>query len=94
MLNFCCLNVLVCWCLSNQYNEIACIFSKTFKHSAYSKLTSRNSFIVDVFALGNEKKSKYNKRTLFWHSWWSFDLSLIPYPAKETYMRFSRLFKF
>ena len=31
-----------------------------------SKLTLRNVFILDLFALGGEKELKYDKRTLFW----------------------------
>ena len=33
-----------------------------------TKLTLRNAFILDPFALGGEKESKYNKRTIFWGS--------------------------
>ena len=33
-----------------------------------TKLTLRNVFILDLFALGGEKKSKYNERTPFWGS--------------------------
>ena len=31
-----------------------------------TKLTLRNVFILDLFALGDEKESEYNKRTTFW----------------------------
>ena len=33
-----------------------------------TKLTLRNAFILDLFALGGEKESKYNERTPFWGS--------------------------
>ena len=33
-----------------------------------TKLTLRNVFILDLFALGGEKESKYNERTPFWGS--------------------------
>ena len=33
-----------------------------------TKLTFRNVFILDLFVLGGEKESKYNKRTPFWGS--------------------------
>ena len=33
-----------------------------------TKLTLRNVFILDLFALGGEKESKYNERTPFWSS--------------------------
>ena len=33
-----------------------------------TKLTLRNVFILDLFALGDEKESKYNERTPFWGS--------------------------
>ena len=32
------------------------------------KLYLRNVFILDLFALGGEKESKYNKKTPFWGS--------------------------
>ena len=57
----------------NQQSEITFIFSKN-QHSVRSlrvnetKLTLRNAFILDLFALGGEKESKYNERTPFWGS--------------------------
>ena len=33
-----------------------------------TKLTLRNVFILDLFALGGEKESKYNEWILFWGS--------------------------
>ena len=33
-----------------------------------TKLTLGNVFILDLFALGGEKESKYNERTPFWGS--------------------------
>ena len=30
-----------------------------------TKLTMGNAFILDLFALGGEKESKYNERTVF-----------------------------
>ena len=55
------------------------------------KLTLRNDFILDLFALGGEKESKYNKRTLFWGSVQKLDLSVNPEPPKDPYTRFSGL---
>ena len=51
-----------------------------------TKLTLRNAFILDLFALGGEKESKYNERTPFWDSVQN------PQPSKDTYTRLSRLF--
>ena len=34
---FWCLNVIVCCCAANQYNEINCLFSETLKTSAWAK---------------------------------------------------------
>ena len=31
-----------------------------------TKLTLRSAFILDLFALGGEKESKYNEKTPFW----------------------------
>ena len=47
----------------NQHSENTFIFSKKLKHCAESKgneikLTLRNAFISDLFALGGEKESK------------------------------------
>ena len=33
-----------------------------------TNLTLRNVFLLDLFALGGEKESKYNERTPFWGS--------------------------
>ena len=33
-----------------------------------TKLTSRNAFIVNLLALQNENKAKYDQNTLFWDS--------------------------
>ena len=58
----------------NQHSKITFIFTKNLKHSAESirvnetKLTLRSAFILDLFALGGEKESKYNERTPFWGS--------------------------
>ena len=43
-----------------------------------TKLTLRNAFILDLFALRGEKESKYNEWTLFWGSLQKFDLSVNP----------------
>ena len=43
-----------------------------------TKLTLRNAFILDAFALGGEKESKYNESTLFWGSVQKLDLSVNP----------------
>ena len=43
---------------------------------------------MDFFALGGEKQSKYDKRTLFWDIRRSLDLPLNPQPTKDAYMRF------
>ena len=43
-----------------------------------TKLALRNAFILDLFALGGEKESKYNERTLFWGSLQKLDLSVNP----------------
>ena len=41
-----------------------------------TKLTSRNAFIVNIFALESEKEPKNDEKTLFWDSLQSLDLSL------------------
>ena len=41
-----------------------------------TKLTSKNTFIVNLFALENEKQSKKDERTLFWDSLQRLDLSI------------------
>ena len=56
-----------------------------------TKLTLKNAFILDLFVVGGEKKSKYNERTLFWSSVQKLDLSVNPHPPKDTYTRFSGL---
>ena len=43
-----------------------------------TKLSSGNAFIVDYFALGGKKESKYDERTHFWSFLRSTDLSLNP----------------
>ena len=43
-----------------------------------TKLTLRNAFILDLFALGGGKESKYNERTLFWGSIQKLDLTANP----------------
>ena len=53
-----------------QHSEITVIFSRkqnTVRSLKVNetKLTLRNVFILDLFALGGEKESKYNERTLF-----------------------------
>ena len=57
----------------NQHSETSVIFSKkqnTVRSLKVNetKLTARNVFILDLFALGAEKESKYNERTPFWGS--------------------------
>ena len=54
-----------------------------------TKLTSRNTFIVILFALESKKVSKNEKSTLFWDYPRSLDLSVNLYPPNATYMRFS-----
>ena len=54
-----------------------------------TKLTLRNAFNLDLFALGGGKESKYDKRSLFWGSLQKLDLSVNPYPPKHAYTRFS-----
>ena len=49
----------------SQYCKIACTFSKFLKavrgrEVNKSKLTSRNAFIVNLFALQSERESKYD----------------------------------
>ena len=51
-----------------------------------TKLTLRNAFILDLFALGGEKISKYNERTLFWGSLQKLDLSVNP-QLRKTHIR-------
>ena len=55
---------------------------KKYKKSKYkntkTKLTSGNVFIVDFFALGSEKESKYDQRTIFGGATRSLDLSFQP----------------
>ena len=41
-----------------------------------TKLTLRSAFVLDLFALGGEKKSKYNEETPFWDSTCQLNLSL------------------
>ena len=41
-----------------------------------TKLTLRNDFILDLFALGGKKESEYDKRTLFETQ--KLDLSINP----------------
>ena len=43
-----------------------------------TKVTSRNTFFVNVFALRSDKESKNNERTLFQDCPWSLDLSHNP----------------
>ena len=43
-----------------------------------SKVTLRNTFIVNLFALKSEKESKNEERTLFWDFSQILDLSLNP----------------
>ena len=77
--NFCRLNALVC-CCALRVNE--------------TKLTSRNAFILDLFALGVEKRSRYDERTLFQVSLQKLDLFLNPQPPKHAHMRFFEIFQF
>lgn len=51
-----------------------------------SKLTSRSAFIGDLFALGGEKESKYDKEPLVSDYLRNLDLSLHPLPQKDAYM--------
>ena len=58
-------------------------FFQNFYNSASSKgletkLTSENAFMVDLYALGGEKKPQYDERMLFWGCLCCFDLSLNP----------------
>ena len=60
---------------------MAYIFSKIWKTMRAlrvneTKLTSRNAFIVNIFALESEKEPKNDEKTLFWDSLQSLDLSL------------------
>ena len=57
--------------LMKKYKKSKCKNTKT-------KLTSGNVFIVDLFALGSEKETKYDQRTIFWGATRSFDLSFKP----------------
>ena len=43
-----------------------------------AKLILRNAFILDCFAFGGKKESKYDKRTLFQGSLQKLDLSVNP----------------
>ena len=54
-----------------------------------TNLSLRNAFISNIFALGGEKESKYDKRTPFWGLLQKLDLPDNPYPLKDTYKRFS-----
>ena len=54
-----------------------------------TNLSLRNAFISNIFALGGEKESKYDKRTPFWGPLQKLDLSVNPYPLKDAYKRFS-----
>ena len=59
-----------------------------------TKLTLRNAFNLDLFALRGKKDSKYDKRTLFLGSLQKPDLSVNPQPPKHAYTRFSGHFQF
>ena len=55
----------------NQHSEITVIFFFFFNTVRSlkvneTKLTLINIFILDLFELGGEKKSKYTERTPFW----------------------------
>ena len=77
--------------MANQHSEITVIFSK--KQNAVrnlkvdeTELTLRNVFIfdlLDLFALGGKKESKYNDRTPLGAPCRS------PWPSKDAYTRFS-----
>ena len=56
-----------------------------------TKLTSKNPFIVNLFALGSEKGCKYGQKTLIWNSPRSLDLYLNTYPPNDVSCRFSAL---
>ena len=43
-----------------------------------NKLTSRNDFIVNLFALESESESAFDQKTLYWDSSQILDLSLNP----------------
>ena len=60
-----------------------------------TKVTSRNAFLVNPFALVSEKESKNDndEKTLVQDYLWSLDLSLNLYAPNTTYMRFSGLFQ-
>ena len=57
-----------------------------------TKLTSRNAFILDLFAVGKEKESKYDERTLVWGSLQKLVVSVNPQPPKDAYTHFFGLF--
>ena len=59
-----------------------------------TKITSENGFILDFFALRDEKESIYDKPILFWGCTWSLDLYRSPESPKDTYIRSFRLFCF
>ena len=60
-----------------------------------TKVTSRNAFLVNLFALVSEKESQNDndEKTLVRDYLWSLDLSLNLYASNTTYMRFSGLFQ-
>ena len=43
-----------------------------------TKLAFRNAFISDHFALGGEKESKFDEKTLFWGSLQKLDVPVNP----------------
>ena len=59
-----------------------------------TKLTSRNAFILHLFALGGENEPKFGERSLFWSFLQKLALSVNTQPPKDAYMRFSGLFQF
>ena len=66
--------MLVCCCATNEYSEITFfLFFFLFKNFKAvrplrvdeTELNLRNTFIVNLFALGGEEESKYEERTFF-----------------------------
>ena len=59
-----------------------------------TKLTLTNFFMLNLFALGGEKESKYNEKTPFQGSLQKLDLSVNPQSSKNAYTRLSGQFQF
>ena len=92
-----CTNLLLC---NKPVQRNSLRFSKIKKKTVRAlrinetKVTSRNTAIVNLFVLGNEKESKMTKGPSFRTACEGLDVSVNPQAPNGTYMWFSRLFQF